>query len=263
MILEKNEMLPFVELRYVSGSEAKYHCHSHDEFSFGVIDSGSAIYENMKENNLIGAGATVTINPGDIHSCNPKNGKWSYRMLFVNAKWVGDLQKDIFKNSNSDYQVFSQHLINDRTHYEQFSKLFEYLKSGKSALKAESLLIQFLSSNLFSSKLISNKSDKSRLKQVKDLLMDCLNQNLSLDELSKHSGLSRFHLIRSFKENFGLTPHAFQIDQRIKRAKELLKKGHDISEISYLLGFNDQSHFQRHFKKRLAMTPKKYQSAFL
>ncbi|WP_042149305.1 helix-turn-helix transcriptional regulator [Pseudoalteromonas sp. '520P1 No. 412'] len=68
--------------------------------------------------------------------------------------------------------------------------------------------------------------------------------------LVQESGLSRFHLIRSFKQTYGLSPHAYQLDKRIKKAKNLLKSGHSIIETSHLLGFADQSHLQRNFKKR-------------
>nr|WP_231665501.1 MULTISPECIES: helix-turn-helix domain-containing protein [unclassified Pseudoalteromonas] len=57
-------------------------------------------------------------------------------------------------------------------------------------------------------------------------------------------------MIRSFKQTYGLSPHAYQLDKRIKKAKNLLKSGHSIIETSHLLGFADQSHLQRNFKKR-------------
>ena len=83
------------------------------------------------------------------------------------------------------------------------------------------------------------------------------------DRLMQESGLSRFHLIRSFKQTCGLSPHAYQLDERIKQAKNLLKSGYSILDTSHLLGFADQSHLQRNFKKRLAVTPKQYQAFFL
>ncbi|MDX1344059.1 MAG: helix-turn-helix transcriptional regulator, partial [Reinekea sp.] len=70
-------------------------------------------------------------------------------------------------------------------------------------------------------------------------------------------------LIRSFKARFGQTPHAYQLDSRIKRAKQLLRSGQALSSVALELGFADQAHFQRHFKRRLAVTPKVYQSNLL
>ena len=64
------------------------------------------------------------------------------------------------------------------------------------------------------------------ISKVKELISDQLNINHSLNDLAKESGLSRYHLIRSFKKSYGLSPHAYQLDERIKHAKTLLKSGH-------------------------------------
>lgn len=92
--------------------------------------------------------------------------------------------------------------------------------------------------------------------------MDQLGSNWSLEKFSEESGLSRYHLIRSFKDRYGQSPHAYQLDQRIKKAKSLLQDGTSLADTALQLGFADQSHFQRNFKKRVAVTPKQYQSFF-
>jgi uncharacterized cupin superfamily protein len=92
LFFRRSPSLPSVEMRQAFNLSACYHTHSHDEFSFGVIDNGSADYRSLRQRNRIGRGTTVTINPGDAHACNPNAGEWSYRMLFVDTQWVGDLQ---------------------------------------------------------------------------------------------------------------------------------------------------------------------------
>ena len=63
-------------MRQANLSSACYHRHSHDEFSFGVIDIGSAQYKNLNNINTVGQGDTVFINPGNVHSCNPGLKDW-------------------------------------------------------------------------------------------------------------------------------------------------------------------------------------------
>ncbi|WP_252097539.1 AraC family transcriptional regulator [Pseudoalteromonas sp. NBT06-2] len=125
----------------------------------------------------------------------------------------------------------------------------------------ESQLIEYLQQYFLIKK--QQKIDSVNVRKVKELISDEININHSLDELMQESGLSRFHLIRSFKQTYGLSPHAYQLDERIKQAKNLLKSGYSILDTSHLLGFADQSHLQRNFKKRLAVTPKQYQAFFL
>jgi len=266
LFLKRSEALPFVEMRRADRSNACYHTHSHDEFSFGVIDAGEADYHNLRHKNHIGAGVTVTINPGDAHSCNPKAGNWSYRMLFVASDWMGQLQQEMLDSYGQDYLPFSNLYENDLRTYQSFAGLFESLITETSELAAECQLIQFLEPRFlagFAQGRAVEKLDLPRIKRVKELIMDQLDANISLDEFSTHTGLSRYHLIRSFKQTYGQSPHAFQLDQRIKKSKLLLQEGGSIVDTASLLGFADQSHFQRNFKKRLAVTPKQYQAFFI
>jgi hypothetical protein len=103
VFFKKSPLLPYAELRQANGSSACYQTHSHDEFSFGVIDKGRANYQNLHKHNDIIQGDTVTINPGDAHSCNPADGEWSYRMLFLDANYVGQQQHEIFKGDAWDF----------------------------------------------------------------------------------------------------------------------------------------------------------------
>ena len=79
-----------------------------------------------------------------------------------------------------------------------------------------------------------------------------------LDELAALAGMSRYRLLRAFRAAYGMTPHAWQIDRRIMRARQLLDAGMSLAETALALGFADQSHFQRAFKQRVAATPGEY-----
>lgn len=263
VFLKKSNVLPFVEMRKAAKSNACYHTHSHDEFSFGVIDNGTANYNNMHHRLSIGTGDTVTINPGDSHSCNPAADDWSYRMLFVDADWIGKTQSEISNSSSQDYLHFSHSFENDQIFFNKFEVLFDSLLNESNELHSETLLIQFIEQCTNNSKEITKREAQPNLAKVRERLLDNLDLSHSLSDLSKESGISRYHLLRSFKKRYGCSPHSMLLDERIKKAKQILKAGSTLIEASSQLGFSDQSHFQRHFKKRLAMTPKQYQAFFL
>ncbi|WP_411994694.1 AraC family transcriptional regulator [Agarivorans sp. DSG3-1] len=265
-LLKRSASLPFIELRQARHSQACYHSHSHDEFSFGLIDTGDAVYKNMQQQHRITAGHNVTINPGDVHSCNPKQGAWSYRMLFVDSHWVGELQQEILVKPASDYQPFEQHYANDPATFTLLAELFSAIKHDHDGLQQESLLIQFFESQFGQGADVRRDASclaKPQIKRVQECIQDQLSCSLSLSELAEVAGLSRYHLVRSFKRRYGLSPHAFQLNQRINRAKTLLREGSSIADTALTLGFADQSHFQRNFKKRLALTPRQYQGFFV
>ena len=262
----RSPSLPFIELRSANRSAACYQTHSHDEFSFGVIDAGSATYLNLKQDNRISQGTTVTINPGDAHSCNPDAGEWSYRMLFIDTHWVGELQRELFNSNNQDYLAFNQVLQSNPTLFTQFDSLFKQLCESENKLAAETLLIEYLQvlfGKDFNTQSNQKALDNFHIHRVQELIMDQLDSPWSLDDFCAETGLSRYHLIRSFKQQYGQAPHAYQLNQRINRAKQLLQQGNGLAETALELGFADQSHFQRHFKKRVAVTPKSYQSFFV
>ena len=265
VFFKKSPLLPYAELRQANGSSACYQTHSHDEFSFGVIDKGRANYQNLNQHNDIKQGDTVTINPGDAHSCNPADGEWSYRMLFLDANYVGQQQHEIFKGDAWDFLPFDDNFQRDVRSYQLFEQLFNSLLSQNDLLAAECLLLDFIH-HAFEAKHAIHpdviRPDISRVSRVKDMIMDALEHNIALDDFSQEVGLSRYHLVRSFKQAFGQSPHAFQLDQRIKKAKLLLQSGRSLIDTASDLGFADQSHFQRHFKKRMAITPMHYQSFF-
>ena len=69
---------------------------------------------------------------------------------------------------------------------------------------------------------------------------------------------SRFQALRAFKRRFGLAPHAYQLRVRLGLAQKSLREGMPPAHVAAELGFVDQSHFTRHFKQLVGVTPAKY-----
>ena len=259
----RSRLLPHVEMRQATQSPACYQTHSHDEFSVGVIDTGTARYRNRQHINTVQQGMTVMINPGEAHSCNPDPGqRWSYRMLFIDAQWLGQLQRAALPLKGGDYTPFACISSTAPACARQFDDLFQTLAQEINPLAADEKLICFLMARGFHHPLgTREKAPAERpLVRARELILDQLAENITLTSMAEVAGLSPYHLIRRFKQAYGQTPHAFQLDQRINRGKQLLKQGQAIVDVALQLGFADQSHFQRHFKSRHALTPLVYQN---
>jgi AraC family transcriptional regulator len=68
------------------------------------------------------------------------------------------------------------------------------------------------------------------------------------------------YFIRLFKQSTGLTPYQYVLQQRIERAKQLLRQGNRaIADVALECGFTSQSNFTRAFRRATGMTPKAYQ----
>lgn len=101
------------------------------------------------------------------------------------------------------------------------------------------------------------------MKKIADHISTEWQRDISLDELSEVSGFSKYYLVEKFRKSFGMTPHAYSLNTRINRVRELLKSGTPLAEISLELGFYDQSHFTNTFVKHTGLTPQKYRKKFL
>ena len=104
----------------------------------------------------------------------------------------------------------------------------------------------------------TNAEDKY-LEELKSTILDRPENIYLIEEMAADSQISPYHMIRKFKKAFGLTPHQFQIQCKVRKAQKLLEENKSISEVTYEAGFYDQSHFVRCFQKIVGMTPKKYQ----
>ena len=98
-----------------------------------------------------------------------------------------------------------------------------------------------------------------KLQQAIDYIQAHSAEDLSLDAMATEIGISRFYFCRLFKKSTGITPYQYLIKCRIDRAKLLLKSQElSIADVALQVGFSNQSHFTKHFKRLVGVTPKKF-----
>ncbi|MDX2215174.1 MAG: helix-turn-helix transcriptional regulator [Oculatellaceae cyanobacterium bins.114] len=99
-----------------------------------------------------------------------------------------------------------------------------------------------------------------KLKQaISYIQTHCCNSNIRITDVAVEIGLSQYHFSRLFKQAMGIPPHKYLNQQRIERAKTLLRqKDSSISEIATQVGFVDQSHFTKSFRQLTGRTPQAY-----
>jgi AraC family transcriptional regulator len=106
----------------------------------------------------------------------------------------------------------------------------------------------------------SNGLSPSQLEQVMDYIKANLTDDISILDLAKLTHMSESHFSRSFKQSVGITPYQYLMQQRVERAKELLKqRSIVISTIALDCGFANQTHLTKVFRQMTGMTPKAYQ----
>lgn len=106
----------------------------------------------------------------------------------------------------------------------------------------------------------ANGLPQSQLRQVIDYMQANLAQDLSILDLATLTHMSESHFSRSFKQSVGVTPYQYLMQQRVERAKQLLKQqAISIGDIALDCGFANQTHLTKVFRQMTGMTPKAYQ----
>jgi AraC family transcriptional regulator len=99
---------------------------------------------------------------------------------------------------------------------------------------------------------------RAKLVRALEYIQDQLDTDLTVSGIAQAVGMSPYHFTRLFKESTGQSPHQYVVDARVRKAKELLTTGKfTISEAAFHLGFADQSHLTRHFKRVFGLPPKR------
>lgn len=263
-----------IEARSSQGSRACYERHTHKEYSIGIIEAGKAEFFLAGQVVEITPGSVVSIGPDVVHSCNPMLTSWSYKMLYIDPAWL------VRVATEGGLQITEALLASLPTHscnvqlYRCFQVLFAELTSGSKLELIKQLIAQLIELLLAESKSKSNTNAEPavignnigsdldwRLIEARGLIVkrsDSGESGIKISELAESVSMSQFQLIRAFRLKFGMTPHAFQISQRVCKGRKLLAQGLDISSVAAYTGFSDQSHFHRNFKKLVAATPKRY-----
>ncbi|HEX7909692.1 MAG TPA: AraC family transcriptional regulator [Paraburkholderia sp.] len=261
----RSDALPYIEARSIEdGREVCYAKHSHETFSIGSVTGGRSVYLNRHSREWIGAGAVVMMNPDDVHACNPvADERWSYRMLHVDVAWLTELQHDLGFSANHAFHAFSQTMTLDDALFDGLNQLYAILvDSDADMLRKESAAITFFSEvqHKLNPAALPDYDASSQITRAAEFIAENCTRSLKLDEVCEAAGLSASHLIRAFKQRYGMTPHAYLINRRIQYSRAQLRRGRVIADVALDAGFADQAHLQRTFKRLVAATPGQYRS---
>ena len=248
----RDPALPFVEARRVGdGRQVCYAAHSHESFSIGVITGGRSTYLNGGLRIEVGAGTTVLMNPGVVHTCNPIDGEpWSYLMLFVDMPWLQALGFTLPTQTWSSSPALYQRLM------QAFADLFYASVPDREARLATLFcaLPGFLSGETG-----EGEAGNPRLDAAAAFIRAHRSDPLSLEDICTACGLSRSYLIRAFGQRFGLTPHGYLLDQRVQLARAQLRQGRAIAEVAQQCGFTSAQYLHTVFRREFGCTPREYQ----
>ncbi|MDQ0454161.1 helix-turn-helix transcriptional regulator [Rhizobium paknamense] len=239
--------------------------HAHESFGIGAMEEGRKVATIRGVTEHSGPGDLYLINPEAMHDGGPDGGAYRYRMIYPDTAMMMRLIEELTGRPVSGTPFFPRQKLTDPALAEAFLSAHQRLEAGGGRLEAEEVILRLLAAILGRHAGAPLQLDKSLCSRAAETARDYLEahfaEDISLDRLAALGGISRAHLIRSFRKLFHITPHAYQTHLRIRQAKALLRQGERLAEAGFACGFSDQAHFTRAFKALSGMTPGLYRAA--
>ena len=249
-----------IEFRAGTAVKEPYPKHWHEEYQFCFIDDGDGELTYRGKSHRTPKNSLFVVPPGEVHS-NSTETQCSFRSLYVDPGSIRKLTRDSDGNTEED-PFFADPMIFDEEVVADYLAVHHADSSSATNLERESVLLELITkvSDRYagSSRREEFGYERDAVKIAREYIDSRFNESVSLSDLSTITGLSPFHLNRVFSSTVGMPPHAYQIQRRIAAAKKLIRKGIPLSYVALDTGFADQSHFSRHFKRLMKITPGEY-----
>ena len=255
--------LPQLELRRGFGVSRPVPRHWHEEYQLCLVQKGSGELVYRGDNLTTPPASLFVVHPGEVHSNRAHDRRGcSYRTIFAGAELMRRAAAAV-RGKESGLPFFPNAVVFDQDLIRQYLELHFAFERPASSLERQAALLDLLTA------LVARHAEeratprpfgpeRRAVTRARDYLVEHYDENVSLDDLAGVANLSPFHFSRVFSVQFGMPPHAFQIQLRVERAKALLREGWPIPQAASQTGFADQSHLTRHFKRLAVVTPGQY-----
>lgn len=231
-----------------------YPAHCHDTWTVLIVDTGAIVYD-LDRRRCGAVGETVAIlPPGVTHNGQPAaNAKgFTKRVLYLDEDALPlQLVGAAVDRTN----------IDDPELRSSLAALHDELVVGADPFAASAtlaLITNRITHHLTGRPVADAQVESGVATQLRLMLDEPGAESITLNGAARHLGRSKAHLIRSFTAQFGVAPHAYLIGRRVEAARKLLLAGLRPADVAVAVGFYDQSHFTRHFKRHTALPPAAY-----
>lgn len=245
-----------VELLHLSDPDFGFAPHVHDAYVFWFNGSGGERVSLGGASDILQPDSFGVVAPGEVHANHPVTEHRTLQSLYVDAEAIDDLLPE------HSSMGFRSRLQRDRQSRELLARLHAVLMhSDDSFLSRQTfagVFSVFLERHGERPVSWNDKPAPDKVIQARRIMRERFAEALDLDDLADECGCTVPHLIRLFKRETGMTPHAYLMEQRLACAREQLLGDTPVSAIAFSSGFTDQSHLTRRFTARFGLPPGRY-----
>ncbi|WP_298289626.1 AraC family transcriptional regulator [Thiomonas sp.] len=232
--------------------------HAHDTAVIALIEDGGERFVHRGQEHVATAGSLIVIAAGEVHTGERASAAgWAYRAFYPGAG-VLDALLDAPSGVPPAALAFPRPVLRDPPLFSRLRSLHRLLHASSDALHRASAWQQAMGALLLrhaARTLPTVGAEPAAVRRAQELLRNDLAGRCTLHELARAVGLSPWYLNRAFSRAVGMPPHAWRNQWRLAQAKTLLRQGMPPAEVAVQLGFADQSHLHRHFKRAFGVTP--------
>ncbi|WP_165781255.1 AraC family transcriptional regulator [Streptosporangium minutum] len=256
--------LPGVDLLKARYITHRFSRHVHDGYAIGVILSGVEEFDYRGARHRAGTGNLVLVNPEHVHTGHAgEPGGWAYRMLYPSIEVMADIAAEVTAGRGTPYfpepVVSHPHATALLRGAHDAAEHGDGLASSTLARTAFGALLRHHADHR-PADARPTKEDRA-VRRAREILHERLVDPPTLEDLARAVQAKPFTLIRAFKAVTGLPPHAYLNTLRVRRARGLLDSGTPAAQVATDVGFTDQAHLTRHFKRIVGVPPGAYQRA--
>ncbi len=254
--------LPGVEILFARHNSHRWRVF-HECYAICTCDTAAADWRYRRSSNSLEDRAFMLMEPGETHFTYRVRKPSDFQVLFLAPDVVEKFSSELALPATPHLRMSQD---SNPAFFEACQRLYVAVASDATALEQQSRLAacaRLLLTHYAERRppALAAVAAHRAVLQTKEYLRAHFAAPVTLDELCAVTGLSRFHLLRTFVKQVGLPPHAYQIRLRIERARVLLQTGLPPSSVALSVGFADQSHFTRHFRQIMRVTPARYANA--
>ncbi|WP_087752192.1 AraC family transcriptional regulator [Paraburkholderia caledonica] len=240
-----------------------YDPHDHDDMLVGYTEQGVQRFRCRRSLHTSVPGRAILIEPGALHDGHaPEAGGFTYAMLYLPQTWVERATRRLnVPGLQRVDAAFAHTLVDDSGLVDAIRQAFLAIYGNEGRLARDQTLdrlVRRLAGHLGDMPMTDSMAMSATIARVRDFLHDHMDGNVGLDELASIAGIDRFRLTRLFQQAFGTSPHAYLVRLRLRAARRLLANGRTPAEVAAEVGFADQSHLGRWFRRAYRMTPAAY-----
>ncbi|GAB3681189.1 helix-turn-helix transcriptional regulator [Salinisphaera aquimarina] len=263
----KSTHLPELTVLHAAMDGFSYDRHAHEEHAFGVTLTGRQDFFSSGVHHRSTPGHVIQLNPEEVHDGHSGGDEpLSYVMVYIHPRHLEPLIAEAAGIARVDDFRVRETLMRDPVLRGHITELARLVSGGTgSRIEQEQALYGIASraarhAGQFEPDAVATRPDVL-LRRARDYIHSHVASDLSLEEISEAAHLSKYHFLRLFRRQFGMTPYRYVLNCRINAARAELDTGASLSDLAYRYGFADLSHFNRRFKRVYGMTPKRYQES--